>query len=117
MRLGGEMGIFKQSDKMKKFQINRVKARQRSIEEGPRPDYPEKTNPRDYWIEMNIKQHSPFGIKEDNITLFMAHNRCDSFHFKDGKIMLMGKKGLQKVGAHRALAYIAKEKITRIGKF
>ena len=72
---------------------------------------------RDFWTEINIKQHSPHGIKEDNITLFMAHDRRDSWNVCDNGLILLKDDGLVKMGNHRFSSWMAKEKLDTYGRF
>lgn len=96
---------------------NLTKGRIRAIQEGPSPNYRENINKRECWIKLEITQHSPTGERKDIITAYMAHDRVDSFNIKDGVLMIMKEngKGLLKVGTHRLMAWIAKNKLANYG--
>ena len=113
------MSRRRQSDKAKKFQANRVKKRIQNIEEGPTPDYRDNINNLEYWTEIEIKQHSPFGIKKSSIIAFMAHDRVDSSIVKVDRLFLFrdSGRGLLRMGNHRLMAWIAKHILTRYGRF
>ena len=96
-----------------------TKGRIKKIQEGPCPEYPLQADHKEFIIEISIKQRSPYGVKEDNITAFMAHNRSDSLNIKDGDLMLVSDDGksLERMGPHRLMAWIAREKIIKYGSF
>lgn len=96
---------------------NLTMGRIRAIQESPPPNYPEDINKRDYWIKLEITQHSPAGETKDTITAYMAHDRVDSFNIKDGTLMIIkeNEKGLLKLGTHRLMAWVAKNKLTSYG--
>jgi hypothetical protein len=101
----------------KKHSNNMVNAKARRREEYPQPERSGDINTRDYWTKITIEQHSPHGTKTDVVTAFMAYNRIDSSHIKDGDVILMNDKGLIKMGDHRLMAWIAREKLARVGRF
>jgi hypothetical protein len=74
-------------------------------------------NTRDFFTNINIEQHSPCGIKKDNIILFMAHNRRDSWNVCDNGLILLNDDGLVKMGNHRFASWMAKEKLAHYGRF
>ena len=97
---------------------NLTAGRIRAIKEGPPPDYPEDVNKRECWIKLEITQHSPAGERKDTIMAYMAHDRMDSFNVRDGALMIIKEngKGLLKMGTHRLMAWIAKNKLASYGK-
>lgn len=96
---------------------NLTMGRIRAIQEGPPPDYREDINKRECWIKLEITQHNPAGERKDTITAYMAHDRVDSFNVKDGTLMVIKEsgRGLLKLGTHRLMAWIAKNKLTSYG--
>jgi hypothetical protein len=74
-------------------------------------------NTRDFYKEISIKQHSPHGVKEDNIILFMAHDRRDSWNVCDNGLILLKDDGIVKMGTHRFASWMAKEKLDNYGRF
>ena len=96
---------------------NLTMGRIRAIQEDPLPDYREDINKRECWIKLEITQHSPSGERKDIIMAYMAHDRVDSFNVKDGVLMIIKEdgKGLLKMGTHRLMAWIAKNKLASYG--
>jgi hypothetical protein len=101
----------------KKHAKNLTEGRIRAIQDAPPPDYPEDINNKDCWIKLEITQHNPSGERKDVIMAYMAHDRIDSFNVKDGLLMIIKEngKGLLKMGTHRLMAWIARNKLTSYG--
>jgi hypothetical protein len=98
-----------------KHATNMTRARLRVIELRALERPPEISS-RDFWTDIYIRQHSPFGVKEDNLTLFMAYDRHNSWHVSNNGLMLMKDDGLVKMGNHRFAVWMAKEKLNTYGR-
>jgi len=95
---------------------NMTRARLRVIELRAE-ERPPDINTRDFYKEINIKQHSPSGVREDTIFMFMAHDRRDSWNVCDNGLILLKDDGLVKMGTHRFSSWLAKEKLDNYGRF
>ena len=70
--------VMQMSEKRPRWRKNQTEKRKRLILERPAPDYPNRINTRDYYDEIIIRRHSPQGVKETIITLFMCPTKIDS---------------------------------------
>ena len=91
------------NEKRLKWRKNQTKKRKRLILERPAPDYPDIINHRDYYDEIILRRHSPEGVKETVVTLFMCPVKIDSHYVaRDGYMRLLNKRpvrmGSYKVG-------------------
>ncbi|MCK5604484.1 hypothetical protein KAR91_21520 [Candidatus Pacearchaeota archaeon] len=102
----------------KKRSDNSVKARLSKIEDSPPPDYPENIDSRENYVYIYIEQHSQRGVKIDCVDFYMDNNRINSWNIKHNGYMQIHESGkrLFRAGTHRALAWIARNIFTNIGR-
>lgn len=107
-----------QNKNAKKKSANFVAARIRKIEEGPIPDYPKDVDSRENYVYIYIEQHSSHGVKVDRVNFYMDNKRINSWNIKHNGCMQIheGGKRLFRAGTHRALAWIAKNIFSNIGR-
>ncbi|MCK5606142.1 hypothetical protein KAR91_29860 [Candidatus Pacearchaeota archaeon] len=91
------------NEKRSKWRKNQREKRKRLILERPHPDYPDMINSREYWDEIVITRHTPYGDRETKIILFMCSDKIDSHYVsRDGYMKLINKRpkrmGSYKVG-------------------
>jgi len=99
---------YKTSLKRKKWRNNQIEAKKRAISARSAPDYPEVINHKEYWDDIKITRHTPYGIEELAFTLFMSPKRVDSCFVMQGRCLVMGEnKRPRQMGMYRALNYIA----------
>lgn len=99
-----------------RWRKNQTEKRKRLILERPPPDYTDMIEPRDYWDEIIIRRHSPQGVKETTITLFMCPTKVDSHFFsRDGYMRLLNSRPAR-VGSYKVGELIGKL-LGRRGRF
>ena len=104
------------SEKRPRWRKNQTEKRKRLILERPAPDYPNRINTRDYYDEIIIRRHSPQGVKETIITLFMCPTKVDShFYSSDGYMRLLNSRPVR-VGSYKVGELIGKL-LGRRGRF
>ena len=104
------------SEKRSKWRKNQTEKRKRLILERPAPDYPDKIDTREHWDEIIIRRHSPQGVKETIITLFMCPTKIDShFYSRDGYMRLLNSRPVR-VGSYKVGELIGKL-LGRRGRF
>ena len=104
------------SEKRSKWRKNQTEKRKRLILERPAPDYPDEIDSREYWDKITIERHSPQGVKETVITLFMCSDKIDSHYVsRDGYMRLLNKRP-QRMGSYKVGELIGKL-LGRRGRF
>ena len=99
-----------------KWRKNQTEKRKRLILERPSPDYPKVNDPKDYWDEIVITRHTPFGDRRTEIILFMCPDRVDSHYFMRDGYMRLENKRPKKIGSFTVGEYIGKL-LGRRGRF
>jgi hypothetical protein len=94
----------------KKKSANYVKARQRSIQEGPPRGCSIPIDHKGNYVIITIEQVSQYGVQEDKVNFYMDKDRMNSWNIKHNGIMQIHDSGdkLFRAGTHRALVWIAK---------
>lgn len=104
------------NEKRSKWRKNQIEKRKRLILERPSPAYPEEINTREHWDEIVIRRHSPQGVKETVIMLFMCPTKVDShFYSRDGYMRLLNSRPVR-VGSYKVGELIGKL-LGRRGRF
>ena len=104
------------NEKRSKWRKNQTEKRKRLILERPSPDYPDRIDTRDYYDKITIERHSPQGIKETVITLFMCPTKVDSHFFsRDGYMRLLNSRPVR-IGSYKVGELIGKL-LGRRGRF
>lgn len=104
------------SKKYSKWRKNQTEKRKRLILERPAPDYPDIINHRDYYDEIILRRHSPEGVRETIITLFMCPDKIDSHYVsRDGYMRLLNKRPVR-MGSYKVGELIGKL-LGRRGRF
>ena len=104
------------NEKRSKWRKNQTEKRKRLILERPAPDYSDTIDAKDYWDEIVIRRHSPQGIRETTITLFMCPVKIDSHYVsRDGYMRLLNKRPVR-MGSYKVGELIGKL-LGRRGRF
>lgn len=100
--------MFRSKETRKKFGRRMTEGRLSKLQESLAPCY-QDIDSRKYYTEINIKQYSPFGVRENNINLYMDRGRLNSWNIKLDGIMLIHESGkkLFRLGIHRVFVWIA----------
>lgn len=108
--------MFRSKKTREKFGKNMTEGRFNKIHNSPQPCDPEHIDSRKYYTEINIKQHSPFGMKENQVNLYMDRGRLNTWNIKLDGIMLIHESGkkLFRQGVHRIFVWIAISLFTNI---
>jgi len=104
------------NEKRSKWRKNQTEKRKRLILERPPPDYPDTIDHRDYWDEIVLRRHSPEGVRETTITLFMCSDKVDSHYvMRDGYMRLHNKRP-KRIGSYKVGELVGKL-LGRRGRF
>jgi hypothetical protein len=104
------------NEKRMKRRNNQTDKRKRLILERSAPDYHEIINYQEHWDEVIVRRHSPHGIRETTITLFMCPDKIDSHYLmRDGYMKLINKRP-DRMGSYKIGEYIGKL-LGRRGRF
>ncbi len=107
----------KLSEKRQNWRNSQVKARIRAISDRPAPDYPDVIDHKEYWDDIEITRHTPYGEEKIHFRLQMSHKRIDScLVIHNGYLVMGDNKRPQQMGMYRALNYIANV-LGRRGRF
>ena len=100
--------MFRGKETRRNFGRRMTEGRLNKIQNSLAPDYND-IDSRKYYTEINIKQHSPFGVKENKINLYMDRGRFNSWNIKLDGIVLIHESGkkLLRLGIHRAFVWMA----------
>ncbi len=108
--------MFRKEETRESFGKKMAQGRLDKIQNSLAPYYPEEIDSKKHYTEINIKQHSPFGTKENQINLYMDRGRLNSWNVKCDGIMLIHESGkkLLRLGVHRVLVWVAINMFTNI---
>ena len=99
---------YKLSKKRLNWRKNQTKKKKQLILSRPSPDYLEIIDHKEYWDEIKIIRHAPYGDEQINFNLYMSHKRIDSFLVIHNGYLIMGDNERPKqMGMYRALNYMA----------
>ena len=96
------------NEKRSKWRKNQTEKRKRLILERPPPDYHDIIDHRDYYDEIILRRHSPEGVRETVITLFMCPDKVDSHYVSRDGYMRMLNKRPQRMGSYRIGGMVGK---------
>jgi len=96
------------NEKHIKLRKNQTAKRKRLILERPAPDYPDNINPLDFWDEIIVIRHTPYGDRQTNIALYMCPDKIDSHYYsRDGYMRLLNKRP-QRIGSYKVGELVGK---------
>ena len=77
------------------------------ISEREAPFYHETINAKEYWDEITIKRHTPRGVEEIRIDLFMSPKRVDCVNVSRDGYMEIENNRLVQMGMYKFGEYLA----------
>ena len=99
---------YRLSEKRLNWRKNQIKKKKRLILERSKSNYPIAIDHKEFWDEINITRHAPYGNQEISFNLYMSHKRIDSCLVIHNGYLIMGNNGRPKqMGMYRALNYLA----------
>ena len=95
------------NEKRKELRKNQTRRRISLISEREASFYPEAIDSKEYWDEIYIKRHTPIGIEEIRINLFMSHRRVDCVNVSQDGYFLIDNNRLVQMGMYRFGEFLA----------
>ena len=100
--------VMQMNEKRSRWRKNQTEKRKRLILERPAPDYPDEINHQEYWDEITVTRHTPYGDRQTKIILFMCPDKIDSHYYSRDGYMRLKNKRPHRIGSYKVGELIGK---------